>query len=85
MNISRSLHDSRQLAYAALLPIFCSFIYLFPNCRPKMAEMYHKMAGYSIDDRLDVRWQTKPFYAAVINVHSPGKVDVVYDIDAAWV
>ena len=39
------------------------------------------MAGYSIGDRVEVRWQAELFDAAVVHVQSPGKVDVVYDID----
>ena len=39
------------------------------------------MADYSIGDRVEVRWQANVFHAKVIHVHSPGKVDVVYDID----
>ena len=41
------------------------------------------MADFSIGDRVEVRWQAKPFAASVIHVHSPGKVDVVYDIDGS--
>ena len=72
MNTSRSLHDPSQLAYAALLPIFCSVYY--------SQEM---SADYSIGDRVEVRWQAKPFAANVVHVHTPGKVDVVYDIDGS--
>ena len=43
----------------------------------------NEMADYSIGDRVEVRWQTGLFDAAVIHVHSPGKVDVVYDIDGS--
>ena len=38
------------------------------------------MAGYSIGDRVEERWKAELFDAKVIHVHSPGKVDVVYDI-----
>ena len=41
------------------------------------------MADYSIGDRVEVRWQTELFGAAVIHVHSHSKVDVVYDIDGS--
>ena len=41
------------------------------------------MAGYSIGDRVEVRWGAEPFAAKVIHVHSAGKVDVVYDIDGS--
>ena len=41
------------------------------------------LAGYSIGDRVEVRWQAELFDAAVIHVHSPGKVDVVYDTDGS--
>ena len=41
------------------------------------------MVDYSIGDRVEVRWQAKPFAAKVVHVHSPGKVDVVYDIDGS--
>ena len=41
------------------------------------------MAGYSIGDRVEVRWQAELFDAAVIHVHSPGSVDVEYDIDGS--
>ena len=41
------------------------------------------MADYSIGDRVEVRWQTGLFDAAVIHVHSPGTVDAVYDIDGS--
>ena len=41
------------------------------------------MADYSIGDRVEVRWGEELFDAAVIHVHSPGKVDVVYDIDGS--
>ena len=41
------------------------------------------MAGYSIGDRVEVRWQATSFAAKVIHVHSPSTVDVVYDIDGS--
>ena len=41
------------------------------------------MAEYSIGDRVEVRWQAELFAAAVIHVHSAGKVDVVYDVDGS--
>ena len=41
------------------------------------------MAGYLIGDRVEVRWQAKPFAAKVLHVHSSGKVDAVYDIDGS--
>ena len=41
------------------------------------------MADYSIGDRVEVRWEAELFDAAVVHVHSPGKVDVVYDIDGS--
>ena len=41
------------------------------------------MADYSIGDRVEVRWQAELFGAEVIHVHSPGNVDVVYDIDGS--
>jgi len=41
------------------------------------------MEDYSIGDRVEVRWEAELFNAAVIHVHSPGKVDVVYDIDGS--
>ena len=41
------------------------------------------MADYSIGDRVEVRWQAGLFDAAVIHVHSNGKVDVKYDIDGS--
>ena len=41
------------------------------------------MADYSIGDRVEVRWQAKPFNASVIHAHTPGKADVVYDIDGS--
>ena len=58
------------------LPIFCSSLSLQ---KPSQNEM----ADYSIGDRVEVRWQAKSFAAKVIHVHSPGKVDVVYDIDGS--
>ena len=39
------------------------------------------MADYSIGDRVKVRWEAALHDAAVIHVHSPGKVDVVYVVD----
>ena len=41
------------------------------------------MAGYSIGDRVEVRWKAKPFAAKVLHVHSSGKVDAVYVIDGS--
>ena len=41
------------------------------------------MTDYSIGDRVEVRWEAGLFEAAVVHVHSPGKVDVVYDIDSS--
>ena len=43
----------------------------------------NEMADYSIGDRVEVKWQAELFDAAVIHVHSPGKVDVVYDTDGS--
>ena len=41
------------------------------------------MTDYSIGDRVEVRWEAGLFDAAVVHVHSPGKVDVVYDFDGS--
>ena len=41
------------------------------------------MADFAIGDRVEVRWQAALFDAEVIHVHSPGKVDVVYDFDGS--
>ena len=41
------------------------------------------VADYSIGDRVEVRWQAEVFNAIVLHVHSPGKVDVVYDVDGS--
>ena len=41
------------------------------------------MAGYSIGDRVEVRWQAELFDAAVIKVNPSGSVDVTYDIDGS--
>ena len=43
------------------------------------------LLDYSIGDRVEVRWEAELFNTAVIHVHSPGKVDVVYDIDGSGV
>ena len=40
-----------------------------------------KMAGYSVGDRVEVRWQEESFEAKVVYVHSSDKVDVMYAID----
>ena len=42
-----------------------------------------KVADYSVGDRVEVRWKAKRFAAKVLHAHSPGKVDVVYDIDGS--
>ena len=41
------------------------------------------MADYSIDDRVEVRWQAELFDTAVTEVHPGGKVDVRYGIDGS--
>ena len=41
------------------------------------------MVGYSIGDRVEVRWGAGLSNAAVIEVHPSGKVDVKYDIDGS--
>ena len=38
---------------------------------------------YSVGDRVEVRWKTKPCRATVIHVHSAEIVNVVYDIDSS--
>ena len=41
------------------------------------------MVDYSIGDRVEVRWEAELFAAAVVHVHSVGKVDAVYGIDGS--
>ena len=41
------------------------------------------MAGHSIGDRVEVRWQAGLFAAKVFRMHSAGSVDAVYDIDGS--
>ena len=41
------------------------------------------MADCSIGDRVEVLWKAEVFNAKVIHVHSPGKVDAVYDVDGS--
>ena len=57
---------------------FVSFVIHSSHSNPR-----NEMADYSNGDRVEVRWQAKPFAATVVHVHSPGKVDVVYDIDGS--
>ena len=40
-------------------------------------------ADYSIGDRVEVKWQSELFDAAVIKVNPSGSVDVTYDIDGS--
>ena len=47
-----------------------------------MADMAD-MDVFTIGDRVEVRWKAKSFAAIVVNVHGPGKVDAVYDIDGS--
>ena len=39
------------------------------------------MSGYSIGDRVDVRWNDVLYPGNVIKLHSAGEVDVVYEIN----
>ena len=39
------------------------------------------MSGYSIGDRVEVRWKDVLYPAEVTKLHSSGKVDVVYEIN----
>ena len=41
------------------------------------------MAGYSIGDRVEVRWLAELFDAAVVKVNPSGSVDVKYGIDGS--
>ena len=39
------------------------------------------MAGYSIGDRVEVRWTDVLYPAKVIKLHPSGKLDVAYEIN----
>ena len=41
------------------------------------------MAGYSVGDRVEVKWEAELFDATVIKVNPSGSVDVKYDIDGS--
>ena len=77
-------HDGILLAhiastYAELCTVYIRH-YTERPCHFTLQLPFSEMAGYSIGDRVEVRWKANLFDAKVIEVHSTGKVDVVYAI-----